>query len=164
VSGRGRSGRELTTALGEIVHSATARGTSHDQNARTACIIAAVAHDRHVRLEARKLGQALLDHHRARTKEYPPGKRVLVPRYTIRYADLCNRAGVSHVLRIVGTFLGEVAEWCAEEGFPPLNSLAIGQGGVPGEGYDGAGSFHAEDWPKDAEACVRFGGYPATMP
>jgi hypothetical protein len=117
-----------------------------------------------MRLEARKLGQVLLDHHRVKREEHPPGKRVLLPRYTIRYNDLCNRAGVPHVLRIVGTFLSEIAEWCADEDFPPLNSLAVGEVGVPGEGYDGAGGFHAVHWPKDAEACVRFEGYPESMP
>jgi hypothetical protein len=117
-----------------------------------------------MRAEARALGQALLAQHRAATTQHPPKKHVVPGQYTIRYGVLCDRAGVPHVLRIVGTFLGEVAEWCDAEGFPPLNSLAVGENGVPGEGYDGAGGFKAINWPRDVEACIRFAGYPATMP
>jgi hypothetical protein len=66
---------------------------------------------------------------------------------------------------IVGTFLEEIAEWCEAEEFPPLNSLAVnGTTGIPGAGYDGAGNFYIVDWPNDAEACIRFDGYPRSAP
>jgi hypothetical protein len=66
--------------------------------------------------ESRALGQALLDHHRLVTKQHPPGKKILPSHYTIRYGVLCNRAGVPHVLPIVGNFLLEIAEWCEAQG------------------------------------------------
>jgi len=99
-----------------------------------------------------------------KTKQYPPGKKVFEGRYTVRYGDLCSAAGVPHLTRIVGGFLGEVAEWCAHAGYPPLNSLAVNESGLPGEGYDGAGGFTLVNWPKEVEECVRYGSYPARMP
>jgi hypothetical protein len=118
-----------------------------------------------VTLEARKLCQVLLDWHQAKTVAHPVGKKVLLKLYTIPYGDLCNAAGVPHVLMVVGKFLQEIAEWCEAEGFPPLNSLAVNsRTGIPGDGYDGAGNFYIVDWPRDAEACVRFADYPATAP
>jgi hypothetical protein len=118
-----------------------------------------------MRPEARALGQALLDHHRQKTTATTPSKRVLLARYTISYSDLCARAGVPHLTRIAGSFLGEIAQWCADNGYPPLNSLAVNAStGQPGEGYDGAGGFKAVNWPPDAERCVRFTGYPAKIP
>jgi hypothetical protein len=117
-----------------------------------------------MRPEARALGQELLTQHRVATGQFPPRNHIVPSQYTIRYGVLCDRAGVPHVIRIVGTFLGEIAEWCESEGFPPLNSLAVGENGIPGDGYDGAGGFRAIDWPADVEACIRFTGYPRKMP
>ena|ERR1019366_3336665 len=118
-----------------------------------------------MRAESRALCRELLLHHQAMTAAHPPGKHVITRRYTLAYGDLCSRAGVPHLTRIVGQFLAEVAEWCADSGFPPLNALAVnGTTGVPGEGYDGAGGFAAVDWPDDVEACIRFNGYPAAPP
>jgi hypothetical protein len=117
-----------------------------------------------MRTEARALGQALLDHHRAITTQHPPGKRLITAKYTIRYGVLCDRARLPHLVRIVGAFLGDVAEWCAAGNLPPLNALAVGENGVPGDGYDGAGGFKGSDWVRDVEKCIRFAGYPTTMP
>ena len=117
-----------------------------------------------MRPEARVLGQALLDHHRAKAAQTPPGKKIVPSKYTVRYGDLCVRAGVPHLMRVVGSFLGEVAEWCAANGYPPLNSLAVNETGLPGDGYDGAGGFKVVNWPREVEACIRFTGYPSKMP
>jgi hypothetical protein len=114
--------------------------------------------------EAHALGQALVDHHRKMTSAHPPGRRVVASNYTIRYGILCQQAGVPHVLRIVGRFLGEVGGWCADNGYPPLNSLAVNDTGLPGDGYEGAGGFTIVNWPIDVEACIRFAGYPQKMP
>ena len=116
-----------------------------------------------MRAETVKLGQALLDHHRGATARMPPHAvaRLIPDRYTIPYSKLCEQAGVSHVLRMVGSFLGEVAEWCAARGYPPLNSLAVnGTTHLPGDGYDGAGGFHIVNWPANVEQCIRFTSYP----
>lgn len=118
-----------------------------------------------MRPEARTIGQALLDHHRATTQAHPPSQRILIKRYTITYSTLCERAGVPHLKRTVGSFLGEIAEWCADNQYPPLNSLAVNQEtGQPGEGYDRAGGFLIINWPTDVEECVRFQRFPSRMP
>jgi hypothetical protein len=118
-----------------------------------------------MRAESRALCRELLLHHQAKTAAHPPGMRVIARYYTIPYGDLCTRAGVPHLTRIVGQFLAEVAEWCEASGFPPLNSLAVNSDtGIPGEGYDGAGGFAIVDWPADVEACVGFTGYPTSPP
>ena len=114
--------------------------------------------------ESRALAQALIDHHRAQITRFPPGKLLVQNRYTIRYGQLCERAGVAHLTRIVGSFLLEIAEWCAASGHPPLNALAVNDSGMPGDGYDGAGGFPILEWPKQLDACVRYKGYPIAMP
>lgn len=56
-----------------------------------------------MRLETRRLGQVLLDHHR--TVRKPPGSRISdreVNQALIAYHTLCERAGVSWILRSVG--------------------------------------------------------------
>jgi len=118
-----------------------------------------------MRAESRALGQALLDHQRVTTARYPPKSHVTLKRYLIPYGDLCRRADVPHLVRVVGGFLEEVASWCEDQGFPPLNSLAINSTlGMPGDGYDNAGGFKLANWPADARACVRFTKYPSTIP
>ena len=118
-----------------------------------------------MRPEAKALGQALLDHRRRIIAQHPLRKKVIVPRYTIAYGDLCARAGVPHVTKGVGSFLQEVAVWCQNAGYPPLNALAVSTStGMPGDGYDGAGDCEIIHWPAQAEACVRFQGYPAVVP
>ena len=118
-----------------------------------------------MRAEARALGQALLDQHRARTTASPPGKRIIISKYTASYSDVCAHAGAPHLTRVAGSFLGEVAEWCSANGYPPLNALAVSSAtGRPGDGFDGAGGFKLDNWPADVEACIRFTGYPQKMP
>jgi hypothetical protein len=65
---------------------------------------------------------------------------------------------------VVGPFLLEIAEWCKDAGYPPLNALAVNATGMPGEGYDGAGGYIVKDWPNDVEGCILFTGYPAKVP
>lgn len=116
--------------------------------------------------ESVRLGQALLDHHRMMSKTLPTEttKKLILGRYTISYSKLCEQAGVPHVLRMVGSFLGEIAEWSTLNGYPPLNSLAVnGATGLPGDGYEGAGGFHIVNWPADVEQCIRFTRYPAVF-
>ena len=92
-----------------------------------------------MRPESKLLGQALLDHHRARIKAAPPappGKRLMHARYTIPYSSLCAQAGRPDITRIVGGLLGEAAAWCAELGYPPLTLMAVNaESEPPGTGY-----------------------------
>jgi hypothetical protein len=118
-----------------------------------------------MRPESRRLAKELLDHHRRTTAAKPPTGHVVAANYTIPYSTLVNHAGVPHVLRIVGNFLQEVAEWCSENDWPPLNSLAVNAStGIPGEGYDLAGGYLANNWQRDVVDCIQFKGYPAAPP
>lgn len=114
-----------------------------------------------MRPESKALGQTLLDHHRRMVSQHPPGRSPILGRYTIRYGELCSRAGLPHLTRIVGSFLQDVAVWCQAAGYPPLNALAVNDTGMPGDGYDGAGDCEIVKWPDQAKNCILFTGYPA---
>lgn len=118
-----------------------------------------------MRPESKLLGQALLDHRRRTVTQHPPGNKLNLSRHTVAYGELCNRAGVPHLTKSVGSFLQEIALWCQSAGYPPLNALAVSAAtGIPGEGYDGAGDCEIVHWPAQAESAVRFTGYPGAMP
>ena len=81
----------------------------------------------------------------------------------IAYGDLCRDAGVPELVRKVGVFLQETAEWCAENKHPPINSLAVGSTPPPGTnqrqpgvGFPLAPGCTFEDWPELAEAAIRL--------
>ena len=79
----------------------------------------------------------------------------------IFYENLCAAAGVPHLTRVVGRFLGEIAEWCAAHSWPPLNSLAINkEAGMPGKGYDQAPNCSLLHRPEQVKNCIAFTGYP----
>ena len=117
-----------------------------------------------MRPESRALAQELLNHHWIKIAQIPPGKHPIIRQYTIRYGDLCGRAGVPHLTRRVGSFLQEVAVWCQSKKYPPLNALAVNDTEMPGDGYDGAGDCKIVDWPRQATDCIQFVGYPAVVP
>jgi len=74
---------------------------------------------------------------------------------------LCERAGLSHLARDVGPFLREIAEWCHDSGWPPINSLAVNYATrMPGQGYDKAPGCTFLRWPEEVAACIEFVGYP----
>jgi hypothetical protein len=110
--------------------------------------------------EAQKLAEALLDHHR---KVCQPLKQTSpsVESCLIVYGDLCERAGLSYLKPNVGKFLREVAQWCQDNDWPPLNALAVNHNTLsPGQGYDSAPGCSRERWHDDAMACINFTGYP----
>jgi hypothetical protein len=110
--------------------------------------------------QARALAQALLAHRRevcqaALTRDSS------VDSFVITYADLCERAGLAHIKPTIGKFLREIAEWCHDNKWPPLNSLAVNsETRRPGRGYDRAPGCHLERWSEDATRCIYFTGYP----
>jgi hypothetical protein len=114
--------------------------------------------------EARVLAQALLDHH----QKVCPGhgeSTLNVDSCVITYGELCERGGVPHLKPTVGKFLREIAQWCDENGWPPLNSLAVNHDTrKPGQGYDGAPGCSLEHWPHEVAACVKFQRYPDSLP
>src|SRR5260221_13743460 len=113
--------------------------------------------------EALALAKALLDHH-ARIVQRPGGPPRDVDACLIPYGTLCDRAGLPHLTRAVGSFLQEVAEWCRDKGWPPINSLAVNQDSrMPGEGYDLAPGCSLLHWPDQVKRCIAFAGYPDTI-
>jgi hypothetical protein len=114
----------------------------------------------HVTGEARALAQALLNHHRQVCRSFS-GSQPNLESFLIPYGSLCELAKVPHIKRIVGQFLREVAAWCHDNGWPPINALAVNRDRrMPGDGYDGASGCHLELWPDEVTACIRFKGYP----
>lgn len=110
---------------------------------------------------AEAIAQELLDHHRHRCIRVPSPP---IDACVVTYGDLCDRAGVPGVTRGVGRFLQEVAEWCHENGWPPLNSLAVNADlRHPGDSYDLAPGCSLLTWPDEVAACIGFRGYPETV-
>lgn len=113
---------------------------------------------------AKRLADELLEHHRRVCVPYrqrPP----VVDQCVIPYGDLCRRAGVPGIERGVGVYLREVADWCMENGWPPLNSLAVNaESRAPGGKYDSAPGCSLRNWDEEAKQTIIFDGYPATAP
>ncbi len=118
--------------------------------------------------EARVLAKELLRRHEQicrplgvhKPEEVTDG---MIDRSTIFYGPLCNRAGVPFLTHGVGHFLGQIAEWCAVNEWPPLNALAVnGESWMPGGGYDGAAGCSLIDWANEVKKCIAYDGYPAS--
>lgn len=76
-----------------------------------------------MRQETEQLAARLLKCHASIRATRTP--ETVTPRDLIPYGKLCDDVGLSYLTRGVGTFLGELAQWCQDNGLPPLNSLAI---------------------------------------
>jgi len=117
--------------------------------------------------EATTIANTLLKHHAAACEEFDGMAPEEIPdsmvaESTISYGILCERAGVPFLTHSAGIFLGEIAEWCDEKGWPPLNSLAVNRAtGMPGGGFDGAAGCDLLLWPEQVRQCIVFDGYPA---
>ena len=120
--------------------------------------------------ESRAVADVLLAHHREvcrpvriATEEISDD---LVNECTLTYGTVCERAGMPDLKRIVGQFLEEVAAWCADNEWPPLNSLVVNaESLIPGGGYDGAGGLCAHHlWPQQVRECIKFREYPRAIP
>ena len=90
----------------------------------------------------------------------------LVNECTLTYRSVCERARMEDLTPIVGRFMEEVAQWCADRGWPPLNSLAVNaESWIPGVGYDGAGGICEQHlWPQQVRECIKFRKYPRAVP
>jgi hypothetical protein len=110
--------------------------------------------------EAKAIGQALLDHHK-NISRVQGGSIPRIDACFIPYGDLCERAGVPQVKSSVGKFLREIAQWCQENAWPPLNALAVNHDTRrPGRGYDNAPGCSLQNWANEVAACIRFEDYP----
>lgn len=118
--------------------------------------------------EARVLLNELLRQHENVCRELGPIASAdvtasMINRGVITYGTFCERAGVPFLTHSVGKFLGEVAEFCNDEGWPPINALAVNsETRMPGEGYDGASGCTIALWPEEVRKCIAFGGYPTS--
>jgi hypothetical protein len=111
--------------------------------------------------EAQKLAQALLEHRRNVCRRLEKTTAPSIESCLIVYGDLCEQAGLSHLKANVGKFLREVAQWCHDNGWPPLNALAVNhETRRPGRGYDRAPGCSRERWQDEVTACINFAGYP----
>jgi len=119
----------------------------------------------YMRAEAKALLKELLCHHRVVTKQDPLEKNLIISQYLIFYGVLCSRIGAPWLTLRIGSFLMEIAEWCAAMGYPALNALAVNhETGYPDSSYDGAGGFKLKDWDKEVERVIRFTSYPIDPP
>lgn len=112
--------------------------------------------------EAEALAQVLLNHQRS-IRRQPEDRPEDPTPFTIQYERLCERAGVPHLTYSVGLYLQQIAEWCDENGWPPINSLAVNTTGMPGGGYEGAPGCDLLHWPQQASDSVVFAHYPRTV-
>lgn len=110
--------------------------------------------------EAQALAQALLDHHKRLRCGGVDVAKILESRL-FSYGDLCERAGLPHLKPKVGKWLREIALWCHENGWPPLNALAVNHKTLrPGSGYGEAPGCNLDHWGDQVAACMGFTGYP----
>ena len=116
--------------------------------------------------EARVLARELLRRHEQICEKFGPSTAEdvtagMINRSVISYGVLCERAGVPFLTHSVGLFLGQIAEWCAQNGWPPLNALAVNsERGMPGDGYEGAAGCSLLTWPDEVKKCIAFHRYP----
>lgn len=117
--------------------------------------------------EAQALAKELLRHHQRtcrqcnvrKFKEVTPG---MINRCVLSYGTLCAGAGVPFLTHVAGKFLGEIAEWCHKNKWPPLNALAVREDTrMPGDGYDRATGCSLAKWPDAVRKCIAFDRYPA---
>lgn len=91
---------------------------------------------------------------------------VTVHGVTIRYKSLFERAGVPFT-RDCGSPLFEIAQWCADNKFPPLHSLAINESGKPGFNYEKTPGWpeqcSLDNWHNDVRRCILFDRYPVAI-
>jgi hypothetical protein len=119
--------------------------------------------------EARAVANVLLARHRESCRSVRIAEDDisddLVNDCTLTYGAVCERAKMPDLTRIVGRFMEEIAQWCGENGWPPLNSLAVNaENWMPGVGYDGAGGICEERlWPQQVRECIKFKKYPRTV-
>lgn len=118
--------------------------------------------------EARVLTKELLRHHEHacqqfgihKSKEVTDG---MIDRSVIPYGVLCDRAGMPFLTHVAGKFLGEIAEWCYKNEWPPLNALAVRKDTkMPGGGYDRATGCSLRKWTEEVRRCIAFGRYPSS--
>jgi hypothetical protein len=118
-----------------------------------------------MKVESRRLADVLLRRHRMICVALPRTTPSDVDDGDVRdsvlsYGDLCDWAGLGrNYAHPSGNFLVEIAECCHENGWPPLNALAVnGRTRYPGDGYGGAPG--CRDWDDDVRSVIACTSYP----
>jgi hypothetical protein len=115
-------------------------------------------HDSSLSPEAVLVCQVLLNHQRSivRLKRRPPFQQCL-----ITYGEVCEAAGLPLLTEAISICLWEIAEFCADNGWPPLNAIVINaRTREPGKGYEKAPGCSRESWLDEAQRCLDFAHYP----
>jgi hypothetical protein len=99
--------------------------------------------------EAAAICQVLLNHQRAlaAAEKRPPFNECL-----ITYRDLCDEAGVPMLIEAINGCLWEIAEFCAQNEWPPLNSMVVlAKTHEPAKNYDKAPGCSLREWRDEAQ-------------
>jgi hypothetical protein len=108
--------------------------------------------------EATALCQVLLNHQRAILSA---ANRPRFQDCLITYRELCDAAGLPLLTESINGCLWEIAEFCAENGWPPLNAIVVNaRTHEPGRSYDKAPGCSLKDWLDEAQRCLEFPHYP----
>jgi hypothetical protein len=108
--------------------------------------------------EAAAICQVLINHQRAilRSTNRPPFDECL-----LSYGEVCEYAGLPLLIEPVSGCLWEIAEFCAENEWPPLNALVINaRTGEPNKSYDKAPGCSLKAWRDEAQRCIEYAHYP----
>jgi hypothetical protein len=109
---------------------------------------------------AAAIAAVLLDHHRRTSRR----AHATDDRSSLINTDrLCALAGMPDHAGSIAVSLMEVAQWCADRGWPPLNALAVHrETGKPSGYYRLAAGCSVLGWRDEMRACLAFDGFPAT--
>jgi len=108
--------------------------------------------------EAAAICQVLLKHQRAMValRRRPPFQDCL-----LTYRDLCDEAGLPFLFEAVNGCLWEIAEFCAQNDWPPLNAMVVNsRTGEPHKSYDRAPGCSLKGWRDEAQRALAFLHYP----
>jgi hypothetical protein len=108
--------------------------------------------------EAAALCQVLLNHQRAMVGAE---HRLPFQDCLITYRDLCDEAEVPMLTDCINGSLWEIAEFCAENDWPPLNALVVNaRTREPHKSYNKAPGCSLNGWRDEAQRCLEFLYYP----
>ncbi|HUI90830.1 MAG TPA: hypothetical protein VLX68_01155 [Chitinivibrionales bacterium] len=113
--------------------------------------------------KTKKILNVLLEHHKL-TCISNKFSEVPITTFLITYGKLQKKTGIAINLYSIGPYLDDIATWCFENGYPPLNALAVNSASQePGEGYDLAEGCSTETWEIDVERVIEYRGYPTVV-
>jgi hypothetical protein len=108
--------------------------------------------------EALAICQVLLDHQRALlgSPKRPPFQQCL-----LTYGDICEAARLPLLTQSVNRCLWEIAEFCADNEWPPLNALVVNaRTREPDKSYAKAPGCNLKNWLDEAQRVIAYPHYP----